>query len=171
VLKHLNVHIYLVSIVYRYYNQLISRSHQFHNNYPFPLTSKSGLFKQNQNNQQATPGRPRADPPQTAALRRSKKREHRQNKPKQSNPTMGVHLRCGHVLFHRTGLIHALPGRSETSRVRLIFADIYERRISCGLSSWPWHVSCSQRRFRSDENPGAEAGKVTAGLADNNDRR
>ena len=27
VLKHLNVHIYLVSIVYRYYNQLISRFH------------------------------------------------------------------------------------------------------------------------------------------------
>ena len=33
-------------IAYRYYNQLISRSHQFHNNYPFPLTFKSGLPKQ-----------------------------------------------------------------------------------------------------------------------------
>ena len=27
VLKHLNVHIYLVTIAYRYYNQLISRTH------------------------------------------------------------------------------------------------------------------------------------------------
>ena len=43
VLKHLNVHIYRVSIAYRYYNQLISRTVHFQNNYPFPLTYKSGL--------------------------------------------------------------------------------------------------------------------------------
>ena len=48
VLKHLNVHIYLVSIAYRYYNQLISRTGHFHNNYPFPLTSKVDFSNKNQ---------------------------------------------------------------------------------------------------------------------------
>jgi len=48
VLKHLNVHIYLVSIAYRYYNQLISRTNHFHNNYPLSVNFKSGLPNQNQ---------------------------------------------------------------------------------------------------------------------------
>ena len=52
VLKHLNVHIYQVSIAYRYYNQLISHTEHFHNYYPFPLTSKVDFpFKKINNNQ------------------------------------------------------------------------------------------------------------------------